>query len=422
MAFLVLGFFENEVSAIGALGDLERWRRRGRRPGSVIEIRTVGRVLTGAGADQLPHLSAADRLMVGTRVRAGKPALALVVDARPDGAHVADVMRAWGGAPNFAGEQRAQAPRVIERSRTTSVMNRLLLSVSAVLAFALAAAGCANADASQKPASPAQLQATATALSHVHSVAFHATLTLSVSGKPIGSAAPAAALGGEPATLDISGSAAKSGNSGVLDASFTLQNSLFPVNGELRTAEGRAVYIKLPALLGSGWEVYKVAPGALPHNAGLLSKQNSKAASAAARGFGRLNPLTLLTNMTQSAGGGTRTFSADLDTANLVAAVESLAAGRHAPPARGIGVLGTAVDVAHGSISVDDHTHLPTSISLELQATIPQAMVKRAMGITGFDLKIDATFDGWNQPVHVTIPAGAKPLELSSVSLPGGAH
>ena len=208
----------------------------------------------------------------------------------------------------------------------------------------------------------------------------------------------------------------------MLDARLTLQNSLFPLNGELRTAGGRTVYIKLPALLGHGWRSYTVTPSALPHGKRMLSTGNSKEATAAARGFSRLNPLTLLTNMTQSTSGGIRTFSADLATANLVAAVESLVAGPHSPPAREIGALGNAVNVAHGSISVDSHTHLPTSISLELQVTTPQAMVKRAMGITGFDLKIDATFDGWNQPVRVSIPASATPLKLSSVPLLAGGH
>ena len=421
MVFIVLGFFESELSAVGALGDLERWRRRGRRPGAVIEIRSVGRAVTGVGSDQLPRLSAADRLMVSTRVRAGRPALALVVDARPDVAHVADVMRAWGGAPALAGQERVQPPQLREHVRTTSVMSRLLLSVSAILMLAVVAAGCATADGSQKAATPAQLQASAKALSHVHSVAFHATVTLSVSGKPTGSAAPTSALTGKPTTIAISGSAAKSGNSGVLEASLTLQNSLLPLSGELRAA-GRTVYIKLPALLGRGWKSFRVTPSALPHSKRMLSRENSKDASAAARGFGQLNPLTFLTNMTQSTSGSIRTFSADLDTANLVAAVESLAAGRHTPPAREIGALGNAIDVAHGSISVDNHTHLPTSISLELQVTTPQAMVKRAMGITGFDLKIDATFDSWNQPVHVSIPAHAAPLKLSSVALPAGGH
>lgn len=301
-------------------------------------------------------------------------------------------------------------------------MNRLLLSVSAVLVLALVAAGCVNADASQKPASPAQLRASAKALSQVHSVHFHATVNLSVSGTPTGSAAPASALTGKPTTLDISGSAARSGTSGVLDAHFTLQNSLLPLNGELRTTGGHTVYIKLPALLGPGWKSYTVTPSSLAHRKQMLSQENSKDATAAARGFNRLNPLTLLTNMTQSTSGGIRTFSADLATANLVAAVESLVAGPHSPPAREIGALGNAVDVAHGSISVDDHTHLPTSISLELQVTTPQAMVKRAMGITGVDLKIVATFDGWNQPVHVSMPARATPLKLSSVSLLAGGH
>ena len=96
-------------------------------------------------------------------------------------------------------------------------------------------------------------------------------MTLSVSGKPIGSAAPASALTGKPATLDISGTAAKSGNSGVVDARFTLQNSLLPLNGELRTAGGHTVYIKLPALLGPGWRSYQ-----LPHSKRMLSQENWK--------------------------------------------------------------------------------------------------------------------------------------------------
>ena len=82
-------------------------------------------------------------------------------------------------------------------------------------------------------------------------------------------------------------------------------------------------------------------------------------------------------------------------------------------------MLGDAVKIAHGSVSVDTNTHLPTAISAELQVTTPGTMVKQAMGITGFDLTVNATFDSWNEPVHVNPPARATPLKLTSRSLLG---
>jgi hypothetical protein len=296
-------------------------------------------------------------------------------------------------------------------------MKHALTWISGILVLVMVAAACANADASQKPANPAQLRQSAKALSHVHSFGFHATVTLNVSGTPTGSAAPASALAGKATTLDITGHASKSGKSGVFDAKFTLENSLLPIDGEVRATGGHTVYIKLPVLLGSGWKSYTVKPGAFSHHKLAGMKTQSKDATSAALGLKRLNPLSLLSNVTQSDNGSVRTLSADLNPAKLVAAVESLAAGSHRSHAREIGMLGSAIKVAHGSVSVDTHTHLPTAVSTELQMTTPRAMVRRAMGITGFDLKIDVTFDGWNQPVHVSTPAGATPLRLGSHSM-----
>jgi len=267
--------------------------------------------------------------------------------------------------------------------------------------LALVAAACANADASQKPASPAQLRQSAKALSHVHSFGFHATVTLNVSGTPTGSAAPASALAGKATTLDITGHASKSGARGAFDATFTLENSLLPITGEVRATGGHTVYVKLPALLGSGWRSYTVKPGAFSHQ------------KPAAAGLKRLNPLSLLTNVTQSDSGSAHTLSADLNPAKLVAAVESLAAGSHQSHAHQIDMLGSAIKIAHGSVSVNSHSHLPIAISTELAMTTPRAMVHSTMGITGFDLKVDVTFDGWNQPVHVSAPSSSTPLKLN---------
>ena len=208
-------------------------------------------------------------------------------------------------------------------------MRRLLPSVSAILVLALGAAGCAQRGREPKAREPAQLRASAAALSHVHSVAFHATVTLSVSGKPSGSAASASALTGKPTTLDISGIAAKSGASGVVDARFTLQNSLLPLNGELRTAGGRTVYDQAARTARPGWKVYSHSQRA-PDSKRMLSQENSKDATAAARGFSRLNPFTLLTEHDPdnevAAFGPSRPI---LPPRNLVAAVESLVAGPH---------------------------------------------------------------------------------------------
>ena len=253
-----------------------------------------------------------------------------------------------------------------------------------MLVLALVAAACANADASQKPANPAQLRQSAKALSHIHSFGFHATVTLNLNT-------------GKATALEISGHVAKSGASEVFDANFRLENSMLPITGELRAPGGHTVYLKLPALLGAGWKSYILKP-----------MENSRDVSSAAVGLKRLNPFSLLTNVTRVDGGGVRTFSADLDPAKLVAAVESLAAGSRQSHARQIAKLGSALTIAHGSVSVDMHTHLPTSVSAELGMN---------NGAKHGYSRIDVTFDGWNQPVKVSVPSGATPLKLSSSSM-----
>ena len=47
--------------------------------------------------------------------------------------------------------------------------------------------------------------------------------------------------------------------------------------------------------------------------------------------------------------------------------------------------------------------------------TVPKALAGQADGLTGFDFKIDATFDDWNQDVNVTAPSSleaARPVRL----------
>jgi hypothetical protein len=109
-----------------------------------------------------------------------------------------------------------------------------------------------------------------------------------------------------------------------------------------------------------------------------------------------LSPLRVTTS------GGDQTFSASVIAARL--------------PQMFAGIL----RAAHGTVTIDHSTHLPSSATLTLSAVTPRTLVKRAQGIGGIHLQISVTFDHWNAPVHVTAPAVSTPLRLSQLALPGG--
>lgn len=288
-------------------------------------------------------------------------------------------------------------------------MKHVTALISTLVLVALVAAGCASADASSKPANPAQLRASAKALKNVHSVGFHVKVTLDVSGNASGSSSPAAALVGNPVTLQIDGHAAKHGKTGVVDATFQLEDSMIPVTGEIRSTGGRVVYIKLPLLLGQGWKSYTVPAAALARHQDRLP---------AVKSTDGLNPLAVLTNVTQTDSGNTTTYAADVDPARLVAAIEKMATSKGASQHFAeLNQLKGALKIAHGSISVNSTTHLPSAVSTEVSVTVPSSLQKQAQGVTGVDVKIDATFDSWNQPVTVSTPAGATKLQLNPKSL-----
>ncbi len=165
------------------------------------------------------------------------------------------------------------------------------------------------------------------------------------------------------------------------------------------------MYVKLPLLFGEHWKRYTIPTH---------SEQATPAVPARAKQF---DPLSVLANVTQAKSGGTRTLSADVDPAKLVGAIESLATNSRDINASRLHALGSAINVAHGSVSVDTTTHLPTAVSAEVTVTTPPKMVSQAMGITGFDLTVDASFDSWNQPVNVLAPSGATVLRLSPDAL-----
>jgi hypothetical protein len=224
-------------------------------------------------------------------------------------------------------------------------------------------------------------------------------------------------------TLQIDGHAAKAGKSGVFDATFKLANGLMPVSGEIKSAGGHAVYVRIP-LLGHGWKRYVVPRSQAALRGPSVSKLDSAKTKAVGAKLQQLDPAAMLRNVLELSSGSTNTFSADVDPAKVVAAIETLASGqvraaRHTAQLRQIGA---GVKVAHGSVSVDSTTHLPTAASVELQMDVPQTLRTKAQGVTGFDLKIDATFDSWNQAVHVTAPAQSSALQLNSSLLQGFAH
>jgi len=73
--------------------------------------------------------------------------------------------------------------------------------------------------------------------------------------------------------------------------------------------------------------------------------------------------------------------------------------------------LAGAVKTAHGSESFDHSTHLPTALSAELAFDVPADLQKDSNGLTGLDIKVDATFSDWNSDFTVKAPSGATPLD-----------
>ena len=253
------------------------------------------------------------------------------------------------------------------------------------------------------------LKASQDALKDAKSASFELTVALKLDGSLQNAGAGAALLQG-PLSLSLKGQAGMADQgTGKFDVHFALNFTGGSFSGEALSPDGKTAYIQMPTLLGPGWKSIDI------------SKQMSSSGSSGSNGSTDksieqlkalgLDPSKWLKNLTVSFSGDTDTIAADLDIAKIISDVASASNSPiSAKDQKQLDELAGAVKTAHGSESFDHSTHLPTALSAELAFDVPADLQKDSNGLTGLDIKVDATFSDWNSDFTVTAPSGATPL------------
>ena len=293
-------------------------------------------------------------------------------------------------------------------------MNRRTLLLAPLAVVAISAAGCGGSSTASTADPTELINAGNAAVKNATSVGFDVKLSLDLNGQL--NAPQAATILNGPVTVELKGHAAKAqnGSPAAFDATFTVDTSAASITGEVMSPDGKTGYVKIPVLLGQDWESFPINQHSSSTGSGTDTIDPTGQMDKQLKG---LNPQNWLKNVTVSSGDGNDTVSADLDPTKLAADIVSLSKGAiSAADQKQLDELTGALDVAHGSVSYDQSTHLPSAVSAEVTVTVPKALAGQADGLTGFDFKIDATFDDWNQDVTVTAPSSSKPLDLSGLS------
>jgi hypothetical protein len=248
------------------------------------------------------------------------------------------------------------------------------------------------------------------------SAAFDAKLGVTVGGNLQGAGAGAAMLRG-PLTFEFKGHAGSAGaGKSKFDVNFALNYTGGSFTGEALSPDGKTLYLQLPALMGPGWKslpMTGLTQAGSSGSSGSTTSGGLKALKAAG-----LDPSKLLKNLTLSTSGGQDTISADVDLAAVVAAVEKAgtsATGLTAKNRAQIAQLEKAITKAHGSLSFDSSTHLPTDEQLQFAMTVPPSLSSTASGLKSLALNLDIKFSDWNNDFTVTAPKGATPLNTGGL-------
>ncbi len=298
-------------------------------------------------------------------------------------------------------------------------MKRALVPLLAVAALV---AGCGSAASSGSSGSGGSstvstdtasgvLTAAQSATKGATSAAFDAKLGVHITGTLKGAGAGGALLSG-PLTFDFKGHAGKAADGKPkFDVNFALNYTGGSFSGQALTADGKVLYLQLPAVLGPGW---RSVPLSGLSSAGSSNSTTSGGLSALkAEG---LDPSRWLKNLSLSSSGGQDTIAADL---NLPAVFADIAKASTTPltakDRRQMAQVEKAVTRAHGSLSFDSATHLPSDENLTFAMQIPPSMSAQASGIKGVALSMDIKFSDWNQDFSVTAPSGAKPLDAGGL-------
>jgi hypothetical protein len=288
------------------------------------------------------------------------------------------------------------------------VLALLLVTLLAAAACGGGSTGSGGSSGGSDQMSAAELlKASQEALKDAKSASFELTVALKLDGNLQNAGAGAALLQG-PLSLSLKGQAGKAeGNgAGKFDVHFALNFTGGSFSGEALSPDGKTAYIQMPTLLGPGWKSIDISKKA---DSGSSGSTNKSVDELKALG---LDPSRWLKNVDVSTSDSTDTISADLDIEKIIADISSLASSPISPKdQKQLDAFVNGVKTAHGSESFDHSSHLPTAVSAEFAVDIPADMQKDANGLTGLDIKLDASFSGWNEDFSVTAPSGATPLD-----------
>jgi hypothetical protein len=297
-----------------------------------------------------------------------------------------------------------------------------------VIAFAAVITGCGSASGSGQgsaastsggstvsaTSAAAVLAAAGKSAKQATSVAFDATLGVKVGGNLQGSGAAGAALLNGPLKFEFKGHAGSAGGGKPkFDITFAFNYPGGSFTGRALSPNGKVIYLQLPALMGPGWKSLSMA--GVTHVGSAGSSTTGGLSALKAEG---LDPSKLLKNLTMTTANGQDTISADVDVAAVFAAVAKVEKGQGAitvKDQRMIARLEKAVTRAHGSLSFDSSTHLPTNEQMQFAMTVPPSLSASAKGLKSIALNLDVKFSDWNQSFLVAAPKGATPLNAGGL-------
>ncbi|HSD01376.1 MAG TPA: hypothetical protein VLB81_03355 [Gaiellales bacterium] len=288
------------------------------------------------------------------------------------------------------------------------VLALLLVTLLAAAACGGGSSGAGSGGSSGGESAADLLKASQQALKDAKSASFELTVSLKLDGNLQGAGPGAAFLQG-PLSLSLKGQAGKADGNGAgkFDVHFALNFTGGSFSGEALSPDGKTAYIQMPTLLGPGWKSIDISKET--GSSGSTRSSNKSLDQLKALG---LDPSQWLKNLEVSTSGSTDTISADLDIARIITDASALSNSPIKPKDRKqLDELVSGIKTAHASESFDHSTHLPSALSAEFAVDIPADMQKDASGLTGLDLKVDASFSDWNSDFTVTAPSGATPLD-----------
>jgi hypothetical protein len=249
------------------------------------------------------------------------------------------------------------------------------------------------------------------------SAGFDAKIGIRVGGTLAGAGAGAALLQG-PLSLEFKGHAGKvSGGKAKFDIDFAVNYTGGSLTGEALSPDGKTLYVKMPLLMGPGWHslpLNTVSSGGTGSSSGSSNSESLDALKAAG-----VDPSMWLKNLTLSNADGQDTISADVDFPKLVSDISRMRQnGLTAKDRRQLRQVERGIRTAHGSLSFESSSHLPTEEKVDFAMDVPASLQGQASGLKSIALNLDVKFTDWNQDFTVKAPSGATPF--NSAGLLGG--